>query len=108
MPNPLYPYWRLTRWLGPWPKDTRVPSGVSRRRIRFTAEGPEQREVEALVYVPTDRAPIGSYLVAHGLNPRGPDDDRCDRFARCLAHAGFIVMCPRLDALTQMRLDASA
>jgi pimeloyl-ACP methyl ester carboxylesterase len=33
---------------------------------------------------------------------------RCDRFARVLAHCGFIVMCPRLSALTQMRLDATA
>ena len=125
MPIPAYTYWRLTRWLGPWTKDNQSPAAVSRRRVRIVAQGNEDHlaaqgnedhltaqdsedPIEALVYTPTDRPPIGSYLVAHGLNLRGPDDERCDRFARVLSHAGFLVMCPRLNALTQMRLDASA
>jgi pimeloyl-ACP methyl ester carboxylesterase len=64
--------------------------------------------MNALVYVPTDRRAIGGYLLAHGLNPQGPDDPRCDRFARILAHAGFVVMVPRLEAFTQLRVDAGA
>ena len=101
-------YWRLTRWLGPWTDGTRAPRGVARQRLVLEAHGSEEFTVEVLVYVPTDRPAIGSYLIAHGLNPHGPDDERCDRFARVLSHAGFIVMCPRLSALTQMRLDATA
>jgi pimeloyl-ACP methyl ester carboxylesterase len=98
----------LIRWLGPWTKDTRSPAAVARRRVKIAAQSSADHPVEALVYAPTDRAAIGSYLFAHGLNPRGPDDERCVRFARVLSHAGFIVMCPRLDAFTQMRLDDSA
>ena len=68
----------------------------------------DDQPLEALVYTPTDRAPIGSYVIAHGFNPQGPDDPRCDRFARVLSHAGFVVMCPRLHAFTRLRVDASA
>jgi pimeloyl-ACP methyl ester carboxylesterase len=105
---PAHSYWRLIRWLGPWAGDVRSPAAVKRKRLVLAAQGDGNCAVEALVYAPTDRPAIGSYVLVHGLNPRGPDDSRCDRFARILAHAGFIVMCPRLDALTQMRLDASA
>jgi pimeloyl-ACP methyl ester carboxylesterase len=105
---PAYTYWRLIRWLGPWTGSVRSPVAVKRKRIVIAAQGDEGGAVEALVYAPTDRPAIGSYVLVHGLNPLGPDDTRCDRFARILAHAGFVVMCPRLDALTQMRLDASA
>jgi len=101
-------YWRLARWLGPWTKETRSPGAIARRRILLSAQSGHDDPIEALVYTPTDRPAIGSYLIAHGLNPQGPDDERCDRFARVLSHAGFVVMCPRLNALTQMRLDASA
>lgn len=101
-------YWRLTRWLGPWSDAERAPGAVQRRRLVLTATDDERLRTEAFLYTPTDRPPVGSYLIAHGLHPRGPDDQRCDRFARILCHAGFVTLCPRLDALTQMRLDASA
>src|SRR5260370_39730256 len=108
MPAPAYTYWRLTRWLGPWTTDNRSPAGVARRRLLLAAQCGGDHAVEALVYTATDRPAIGSYLLVHGLNPRGPDDERGDRFARILAHAGFVGMCPSLDALTQMRLDPRA
>jgi pimeloyl-ACP methyl ester carboxylesterase len=100
-------HWRLLRWLGPWAQGKGSPGPVARRQLHLPAEL-RAPGVEALVYRPTDRAPIGSYLLAHGLNPQGPDDARCDRFARVLAHAGFLVMVPRLSAFTQLRVDASA
>src|SRR5262249_24117278 len=105
---PIRAYWRLTRWLGPWNTADRVPWAICCRRLRLAGRQSENADTEALVYVPTDRAPIGSYLIAHGLNPQGTDDERCDRFARVLCHAGFVVMCPRLSALMQMRLDTTA
>jgi pimeloyl-ACP methyl ester carboxylesterase len=108
MSAPAYTYWRLTRWLGPWTTDNRSPAGVARRRLLLAAQCKGDHAVEALVYTAADHPAIGSYLLVHGLNPRGPDDERCDRFARILAHAGFVVMCPRMDALTQMRLGVSA
>lgn len=101
-------YWRLIRWLGPWAGGARAPVAVKRRRVQLPANGSEDQSVEVFIYAPADRPAIGSYVLVHGLNPRGPADARCDRFARILAHAGFVVMSPRLDALTQMRLDASA
>jgi pimeloyl-ACP methyl ester carboxylesterase len=101
-------YWRLIRWLGPWAGGVRSPVAVKRRRMLLPANGKENCAVEVFVYAPADRPAVGSYVLVHGLNPRGPSDARCDRFARILAHAGFVVMSPRLDALTQMRLDASA
>jgi pimeloyl-ACP methyl ester carboxylesterase len=100
-------HWRLTRWLGPWTDNGRAPGTVSCRRLRQEPSG-EQPAFEALIYTPADGPPIGSYLVAHGLNARGPDDPRCDRFARVLAHAGFLVMVPRLSAFTRLRVDQTA
>ena len=76
--------------------------------MMLAGNGKEDPAVEVFVYAPADRPAVGSYVLVHGLNPRGPSDARCDRFARILAHAGFVVMSPRLDALTQLRLDASA
>jgi pimeloyl-ACP methyl ester carboxylesterase len=106
---PLSPraHWRLTRWLGPWTDNTRAPSTVADRRISEPATA-EHPAFEARVYTPADCRPVGSYLVAHGLNARGPDDPRCDRFARVLAHAGFVVMVPRLHSFTRLRVDSSA
>ena len=108
MAIPAHTFWRLTRWLGPWTRGNRSPPAVARRRLLLAAQYEGDQPVDALVYTPADRPAIGSYLLVHGLNPLGPDDARCDRFARILAHAGFVVLCPRLDALTEIRLDASA
>lgn len=103
-------HWRLIRWLGPWAPKTGAPAAVSCRRIAIAATTDLGNEppLQALVYAPTDRPAIGSYLLAHGLNPQGPDDPRCDRFARILAHAGFVVMVPRLNAFTRLQVDVSA
>jgi pimeloyl-ACP methyl ester carboxylesterase len=108
---------RLLQWLGPWAPPTGAPTAVARESLTIPpgpagaatdVATPDQAPVEALLYRPTDRAPIGGYLVVHGLNPRGPADPRCDRFARILAHAGFLVMVPRLSAFTELRVDRSA
>src|SRR5918911_110181 len=99
-------HWRLVRWLGPWARGAAVPTGVERRRLKIA--GPRGAATDAWLYRPTDRAPIGRYLVAHGLNPHGPEDPRCDRFARILAHAGFLVLVPRLEAFTRLRVERGA
>ncbi|MES1204417.1 MAG: hypothetical protein ABUS79_00645 [Pseudomonadota bacterium] len=105
---PLRAHLRLIRGLGPWADDARAPAAVSRRSVIVGPRAEDGQPFDALVYTPTDRAPIGSYLIAHGFNVRGPDDPRCDRFARVLSHAGFVVMCPRLHAFTRLRVHASA
>jgi hypothetical protein len=53
-------------------------------------------------YAPTRRAPVGTYLVAHGLHFQGPADPRMDRFLRVLAHAGFVVHAPFLPTLVSL------
>jgi hypothetical protein len=47
-------------------------------------------------------------LVAHGLAVHGPLDVRLDRFARVLAHAGFVVLVPFLPEFMALRVTPQA
>jgi pimeloyl-ACP methyl ester carboxylesterase len=46
-------------------------------------------------------------VVLPGLHFLGPDDPRLDRFCRCLAASGLLVIAPFIDAFVRLRLDAS-
>jgi len=79
---------------------------VSCREIAIACEGPAPER--ARLYAPEGEAPIGSYLVAHGLAVRGPLDPRLDRLARVLAHAGFVVLVPFLPDFMALRVTPQA
>ena len=100
----LRAFFRLASWLGPWRKAEELPPNVSLTNVVLDAVSAEGTALRARVYMPEDVQPIGSYVLAHGLNVRGPGDPRCDRFARILAHAGFAVMAPELQGYTQLRV----
>ncbi len=95
---------RLLRWLGPWADPSKAPSGALRREVSLEPEAPGDRPLKLWIYAPADAPPIGSYLVAHGLNLDGPADPRLDRFLRILANAGFLVCAPLLPDYTQLLL----
>lgn len=97
---------RLASYLGPWRKATVAPGDVLSRDVLL--ECPKTGiPVRARVYTPLTRRPIGSYMLAHGLNPQGPYDPRCDRFARVLAHAGFVVVSPELPEYRELLVHPS-
>jgi dienelactone hydrolase len=97
---------RLVRWLGPWAKPDQSPERVSCREVEVVPQGIAPQR--ARLYAPEGEAPIGSYLVAHGLAVRGPLDARLDRFARVLAHAGFVVLVPSLPDFMELRVTPQA
>ncbi len=91
----------LTRWLGPWAGDAR-PRGVDRATVAL----PGRPGGRAYVHAPLGR-PRGAYVVLPGLHFLGPDDPRLDRFCRCLAASGLLVVAPFIESFTRLRLDAS-
>ena len=96
---------RLARWLGPWTRETQIPSGVSRREVYLPAKG-TQRPFLVHTYHPP-RTADGALLVLPGLHYLGPVDPRLDRFCRILAHAGYLVLSPLLPDFAQMRVEPS-
>ena len=40
-----------------------------------------------------------------GIQHQGPDDPRLDRFARVLAHAGYVVGVPALPTMIDLRME---
>jgi len=94
---------RLLRWLGPWAPESRVPAGVSRRTIHIG--GAAGGELEARVYVPRHRPPVGSLLLVPGLHYLGPADPRMDRFASILGAAGIVVLAPFLPDFCALRVS---
>jgi len=97
-------YMTLLRWLGPWADPSRPPDGVPRREVILEPEAPQDPPLKLWMYAPARASPIGSYLVAHGLNLDGPSDPRVDRFLRILARAGFLVCAPFLADYTRLLL----
>lgn len=90
---------RLVRWLGPWADETARPA-VHRRTERFEAHRP----LEAWVYRPADREPVGCTFVVPGLHYLGPADVRLDRFLSILANSGQLVCCPFLPEFRRARV----
>ncbi len=96
----MTPLVRLARWLGPWAKPTSTPSDVERSEI----VAPGSPTVEAWVYRPRDREIVGSVLLVPGLHFLGPRDVRLDRFARILAHSGYLVLAPFLPSYLRLEV----
>ena len=62
--------------------------------------------VPVLVYRPRDATgPLPAILLCHGATPAGARDTRFVPLARALAKAGFLVACPDLNALGELRID---
>lgn len=101
----LRSFFRLASWLGPWRSAEQFPPNVSLTNVILDAVSAEGTALRARVYMPEDVQPIGSYVLAHGLNVHGPADPRCDRFARILAHAGFAVIAPELPGYTKLLVN---
>jgi len=93
---------RLGRWLGPWADADRSPDRVSRRRAWISAE----KDFEAFVYR-TRAEPTRAMLLLPGLHFLGPAHPQLDRLARIMAHAGYLVMAPKLRAFMELRVSRS-
>jgi pimeloyl-ACP methyl ester carboxylesterase len=104
----LRAFTRLVRWLGPWAGPDSRPERVSCKEIEVAPASEGRAAERARLYAPEDDVPIGSYLVAHGLAVHGPLDPRLDRFARVLAHAGFVVLVPFLPDFMTLRVTPQA
>jgi len=94
---------RLARWLGPWASPTAVPPDIDREEVTAS----KALGVEAWVYRRRDRDIVGSVLLVPGLHFLGPRDVRLDRFARVLAHAGFLVLTPFLPSYLRLVVKPS-
>lgn len=98
--------YQLGRWLGPWTNAQVAPSDVDREEIQVKPLSSNERPFSAFVYRARGREkPLGSMLLVSGLHFLGPLDPRMDRFARILAHAGLLVLAPRLPDFTSLILD---
>lgn len=88
----------LARWLGPWTKSDKAPSGI--RRASMDVSG-AAGTFEAWVYRPSGHV-RGAVLLVPGLHFRGPEDPRFDRFSRVLAAAGYLVLAPFLPSYKKL------
>ena len=106
----LPPYWRAAAlvvraadlrspWLRPlasWGRraviseDVLVPAGRARLRGRL--------------YRPAGRTPSLAVVLASGVNPRGLDEPRLERFARTIAASGIAVLTPELPDLLDFKI----
>jgi len=100
-------YWTLARWLGPWASETARPT-VARRPVRIEARAAGDRDLDAWLYLPTDRPVFGAYLISPGLHYAGPSDPRLDRFCAIVAASGFLVFAPFVPDYTSLRVQATA
>jgi dienelactone hydrolase len=82
------------------------PTGeaVATEELTIDVEG---SSVPARIYWAADRAAPGIVL-CHGIHRLGIDEPRLMRFARALAASGVNVLTPRIDALTDYRIDAAS
>lgn len=96
---------RLARWLGPWADEQARPEHVERRTVSIAPERPGDRPMQAWVFSPTRRRPIGSLLLVPGLHFRGPSDPRMERFTRIVADAGVVVLAPFLPDFLELRVE---
>ena len=62
----------------------------------------------AWLYSPARRRIRGAYVIAPGLQPRGPDDPRLDRLARVLASASIATVVPGIPDFMQLRVVPEA
>ena len=99
---------RLARWLGPWTKPTDAPTDVVRTEgaAQSRHDGGATR-IDHLTFRPRDRAIRGSVLLVPGLHYLGPRDPRFERFARVLAHAGYLVLAPILPSYLRLSVVPS-
>lgn len=98
--------YQLGRWLGPWTNAQVAPNDVDREELPIKALSSNERPFSAFVYrARRPEKPLGSMLLVSGLHFLGPLDPRMDRFARILAHAGLLVLAPRLPDFTSLILD---
>lgn len=93
---------RLAGWLGPWASATAIPTDVVCEEEVAPARRPGGADVEVLVFRPRTRPIEGAVLLVPGLHYEGPRDPRLDRFARILAHAGYLVYAPRLPSYLRL------
>lgn len=98
--------YQLGRWLGPWTNAQVAPADVDREELLVEPLSSNDRPFSAFVYRARGRdKPLGAMLLVSGLHFLGPLDPRMDRFARILAHAGLLVLAPRLPDFTSLILD---
>lgn len=62
----------------------------------------------ARLYLPEGRQDAPGVVLLHGVHRLGIEEPRLVKFARGFAALGFVVLTPRLDALADWRVDASA
>ncbi|MBX7194996.1 MAG: hypothetical protein K1X94_23280 [Sandaracinaceae bacterium] len=98
---------RLARWLGPWARPTSAPRDVLREVLAIPAGSEGRPAIEAIVFRPASRPITGSVLLVQGLHFLGANDPRLDRFARVLAHAGYLVLSPLLPTYLQLLVRPS-
>ena len=75
---------------------SRSPSGIKRENAPSVETGPTYGCIEV----------NGQVTLFHSwIQHQGPDDPRLDRFARVLAHAGYVVGVPALPTMIDLRME---
>ena len=91
---------KLLHWLGPWTDQNRSPSGIERENAPFQS----RNRAHPLWVYRGQRSSHPLFLIP-GIQHQGPDDPRLDRFARVLAHAGYVVGVPALPTMIDLRME---
>lgn len=67
------------------------------------------QSVPARIYASVDApASAPGIVLCHGIHRLGIDEPRLGRFSRALAASGLVVLTPRIEALTDYRIDAAS
>ena len=95
---------KLMYWLIITKKTQRIPA-VSTTNIKI--ETSDDYKIKIATYRPKKKPPKGSFLIAPGLDYRGPDDPRMIRFASILANAGYLVYVPYIEDYMKLEITAN-
>ena len=91
---------KLLYWLGPWTDQQRSPIGTERQRTLYRS-----RNNDHPLWVYRGHSSSYPLYLIPGIQHQGPDDPRLDRFARVLAHAGYVVGVPALPTMIELRME---
>jgi dienelactone hydrolase len=78
--------------------------GPSVKRVNIQSGG---RSLHADLYIPKGKGHHFPFVIVHGVNPTGKDDDRLVLLAKDLSRAGFLIIVPDMEGMKALRLRVS-
>jgi dienelactone hydrolase len=82
----------------------RFIDGPSVKKVNIQSGG---RSLHADLYIPKEKGLHFPFVIVHGVNPTGKDDEQLVLLAKNFARAGFLVMVPDLEGMKALRIRIS-